>query len=168
MTAILSAIIASLVLSIRAAASEEFVVSGHALVVVIPEGWERRTEIHAPFLAAINEKATGNSFALMGMRQPDEKFTLNRKGAEVGLVKGLGTNGKILRRTEAKLLGLPAYCFITESEIQGQKSSGVTIMAEKALNGFVYMVQCTKAGGGDLDDASVQAIADRVHLKNTK
>ena len=41
-------------------------------------------------------------------------------------------------------------------------------MAEKPLNGFVYAVQYSKMGGGDFDDASIKAIVDRVHSKESK
>jgi len=149
-------------------ASEESVPAGHSIAVTIPDGWERRTGLTDPILIASVERATGNSFGLLGFRQPDDKFTLNRKSAETGILNELGPGGKILRRLDTKLAGVAAYCVIAETEIQGRKISMARIMAEKPLNGFVYTVQYYKMGGDDFDDASIQAIVGRVRAKEHK
>jgi hypothetical protein len=149
-------------------ASEESVPAGHALAVTIPDGWERRTGLTGPILIAAVERGTGNSFALLGFKQPDDKYILNRKSAETGILNELGPSGKILRRLDTKLAGLSAYCVIGETEIQGRKISMARIMTEKPLNGFIYAVQYSKIGGGDFDDAFIKAIAGRVRMKQEK
>jgi hypothetical protein len=153
---------------IRGIAPEEAVHPGHAIVITIPDGWERRTGVTDPILIAAVERGTGNSFGLLGFKQTDDKFILNRKSAETGILKELGPGGKILRRQDTKLAGVAAYCVIAETEIQGRKISIARIMAEKPLNGFVYAVQYSKMGGGDFTDAFIQAIVDRVRAKEYK
>jgi len=152
----------------RAIASEEAIPAGHAISITIPDGWERRTGVTDPILIAAVERGTGNSLGLLGFKQTDDKFTLNRKSAEAGILKELGPSGKILRRQDTKLAGMPAYCVTAETRIQGRKISVARIMAEKPLNGFVYAVQYSKMGGGDFDDASIQAIVSRVRVKEQK
>ena len=162
------AIITPAVSLTHAIAAEEAVPLGHAITITIPDGWERRTGLTEPILVAAVERGTGNSFGLLGFEQPDDKFTLNRKSAETGILNELGPAGKILRRLDTKLLGVAAYCVIAETQIQGRNISVARIMAEKPLNGFVYAVQYSKMGGGDFDDASIKAIVDRVHSKESK
>jgi hypothetical protein len=123
--------------SIRAFASEEPVPTDHTLTVTIPEGWELRKGFKAPVLITAVERGIGNSFGLIGFKQPDAKFALNRKAAEDGILEELGPTGKILRRMDTKLAGVTAYCVIAEAQVEGRKISIARIMAEKPLNGFV-------------------------------
>lgn len=148
--------------------AEEAVAPGHDVIVTIPEGWERYAEVSQPILIASAERGTGNSLGLLAFEQPDVRYTLDRKSAEAGLMKELGADGKILRRSDAKLGGVPAYCVVAETQIQGQKISIARIMGERPLNGFVYAVQYSRLDGRDIDDASIQEILSRLHWKESQ
>jgi len=165
---LIASLIAIAFSSIHAVASEEAIPPGHAIAANIPDGWERRAGVPEPILIAAVERGTGNSFGLLAFKQPDDKYTLNRKSAETGILNELGAAGKILRRVDTKLAGVAAYCVIAETQIQGRNISIARIMAERPLNGFVYAVQYSKMGGGDIDDATIQAIVGRVHAKESK
>jgi len=154
--------------AIQALASEVPVPTDRTLSVTIPDGWELRKGFNSPILVALVEKGTGDSFGLLGFKQPDAKFVLNRNAAEEAILKELGSTGKILRRTDTKLIGVTACCVIAETQVEGQKISIARIMAETPLNGFVYSVQYSKLGGGDIDDATIQAVANRLKTKAIK
>jgi len=161
-------LIAAVAPSVRTVASEEAAPPGHFIVVTIPDGWERRNGLADPVVLAAVERGIGDSFGLLAFKQPDGKFTLNRKSAETGLLNEIGPTGKILRRADTRLVGVAAYCLIAETQVQGRNVSLARIMTERPVNGFIYAVQYSKMAGGDFDDAAIQAIIDRVHLKGSK
>ncbi len=80
-------------------------------------------------------------------------------------MKEAGPKCTILHRLDTTLLGLPAYCVIAETEAQGAKISLARIMAEKPINGFVYVVQFSKLSPGNLSPTSVPSIVNRVRLR---
>jgi hypothetical protein len=153
--------------AVSARASEDVVPPGHTITFKIPDKWEQLTDFKDPILVAAVEPGTGNSLGLLSFKQ-DEKFTLVRKSAEAGVLKELGAKGKILRTLDTKLAGAPAYCVIAEVELQGKKVSIARIMAEKPLNGFVYVVQYSKLDGGEIDDAAIKSIAERLTVSERK
>ena|ERR1035437_134681 len=150
-------------------ASEEVVPSGHAVTITIPDGWERLTNhISEHTLVVAAERGTGNSLGLLGFEQPNAKYTLNRKEAEKGVLSALGPNTRILRRTDTKLAGASAYCVIVETEVQGRKISAARIIADKPVHGFMYVLQYSKIGGGNFDDASIQKIANQLRSNESR
>ena len=161
-------IVCASVLLTNAVPAEEVILPGHAVTMTIPVGWERRTNFAAPILVVAVEPATGDSLGLVGLKYPGEKFTLNRKEAETGMLKELGLDGKILRRRDTMLAGVPAYCVIAETRVQGRIISAARIMTEKPINGFLYAAQYSKMGGGYLDDSFIRTIVNRFRVKEFK
>jgi len=132
---------------------------------MVPDRWKRPTGLAAPVLLLAVEPDTGNSLGLIGFKAADKNFNLNRINAENTLLKDAGSTCKILHRLDTKLFGLPAYCLIAQTELQGTKISLARIMTEKPLNGFVYVVQFSKLSPGNLSPKSVPSIVNRVKLK---
>ncbi len=147
------------------AAEKEVVPPGHAIVVTLPAGWHEPMGMAAPMLAAAVDPDTGRSFGVLGIPQTDLSYRLNRKSVDAALKEELGTSGKILRRLETQLAGLPAYGVIAQVKEEGHTVSILHITAEKPLNGFLYGVQCSKLGGGDFDKDEVQELTGRVRVK---
>ena len=116
-------------------------------------------------LVATVDPSTGRSFGVIGLKQADTKFVLNRKEADKGLAKELGPSGKVLRRLDTKLLGVSAYGVVAEVEEDGHTISILRITAEKPVGGYVYAVQASKLGGGDFAKDEVEDLVGRVRLK---
>jgi hypothetical protein len=146
-------------------ALQQLVHPDHPVVVMVPEGWEPATGLAPPILLLAAEGETGNSLALLGIQVADKKFVLIREDADAGVMEELGVKGKILHRLDTKLLGLPAYCVIVETELQERKVLLARIMMEKPLNGFIYVVQFSKLSPGDLSPQDIPSIVDRVRLE---
>lgn len=145
--------------------SKELVHPDHPVVITVPDRWKRSTGLVAPVLLLATEPETGNNLGLIGLRMANKNFSLNRKNAENSLLKDASPTCKILHRLDTKVLGLPAYCLIAQTELQGTKMSLARIMTEKPLNGFVYVVQFSKLSPGNLSPESVPSIVNRVKLK---
>jgi hypothetical protein len=138
---------------------------GHKIIVLMPAGWNEPLGVTEPLLVAAVDPSTGRSFGVLGIRQRDISYRLNRKTMDAALLEELGPEGKILRRLETTLVGVPAYGVIAETREDGHRVSILRIMAEKPLNGFVYGAQSSKLGGGDFNKDEVQDLTRRVKVQ---